>query len=198
MNDDINIILKYFNNLDDKQIELYKKAGEIYRTINNNINLISRKDIDYLYLHHILHSLSIAKYYNFNCKDKIIDVGTGGGFPGIPLAIYFKDINFTLIDSIHKKINSVNIIIQELGLDNVKTICCRSEDIKEKYNIILGRGISKIDNFIKMVNNLIEKNTKIIYLNGINTKLDNCNIKYIKDIFTEEYFETKIISEITF
>ena len=198
MNDDINIILKYFNNLDDKQIELYKKAGEIYRTINNNINLISRKDIDYLYLHHILHSLSIAKYYNFNCKDKIIDVGTGGGFPGIPLAIYFKDINFTLIDSIHKKINSVNIIIQELGLDNVKTICCRSEDIKEKYNIILGRGISKIDNFIKMVNNLIEKNTKIIYLNGIDTKLDNCNIKYIKDIFTEEYFETKIISEITF
>jgi len=198
MNDDINIILKYFNNLDDKQIELYKKAGEIYRNINNNINLISRKDIDNLYLHHILHSLSIAKYYNFNCKDKIIDVGTGGGFPGIPLAIYFKNINFTLIDSIHKKINSVNTIIQELGLDNVKTICCRSEDIKEKYNIILGRGISKIDNFIKMVNNLIEKNTKIIYLNGIDTKLDNCNIKYIKDIFTEEYFETKIISEITF
>ena len=198
MQDKVDIILKYFKNLDNEQIELFTKAGDIYRNINNNINLISRKDIDFLYLHHILHSLSIAKYYNFNSNDNIIDVGTGGGFPGIPLSIYFKNVNFTLIDSIHKKINSVNIIIKELNLKNVKTICCRSEDIKEKYDIILGRGISKIDNFIKMVNNLIHEKTKIIYLNGIDTQIVNSKVNYIKDIFTEEYFETKIISEINF
>ena len=187
MEDNVDILLKYFKDLNDEQLELFKKAGEIYREINKNVNLISRKDIDNLYLHHILHSLSIVKYCQFDCKDNIIDVGTGGGFPGIPLAIYFNDIKFTPIDSIHKKINSVNIIIDRLGLKNVETKCCRSEELKEKYNIILGRGVSKVDLFLK-----------IIYLNGISDDFSNCKSKLIKDIFDEEYFETKKITEINF
>ena len=194
--DNVDVLLKYFKDLDDEQIELFKKAGEIYREINKNVNLISRKDIDNLYLHHILHSLAIVKYCKFNNKDNIIDVGTGGGFPGIPLAIYFKDIKFTLIDSIHKKINSVNIVVDRLCLKNVETKCCRSEDLKEKYDIILGRGVSKVDIFLKMIKNLTKHGTKIIYLNGISDDYNNCKSKLIKDIFDEEYFDTKKITEI--
>lgn len=196
MEDNVDVLLKYFKDLSDKQIEMFKKAGEVYREINKNVNLISRKDIDNLYLHHMLHSLSIVKWYQFSSKDNIVDVGTGGGFPGIPLAIYFTDVRFTLIDSIHKKINSVNIIVDMLGLKNVKTICCRSEDLKEKYDIILGRGVSKVDLFIKMVKNFIKKNTKIIYLNGISDDFNKGKSRLFKDIFDEEYFETKKITEI--
>ena len=200
MEDNVDVLLKYFKELSDEQIELYKKAGDIYREINKNVNLISRKDIDNLYLHHILHSLAIVRYYKFSSKDNIIDVGTGGGFPGIPLAIYFKDVNFTLIDSIHKKINSVNIVVDRLGLKNVETQCCRSEDLKEKYDIILGRGVSNVDLFLKMIKPLIKKNSKVIYLNGISDDYDKCNSKsyLLKDIFDEEYFETKKITEVKF
>jgi 16S rRNA (guanine527-N7)-methyltransferase len=191
----LEIIFKYFDNLNEEKRNKLLKMWQIYNDINEKVNLISKKDISNLYSHHVLHSLSIAKVVEFNDCDKIIDVGTGGGFPGIPLAIFFDKTKFILLDSKQKKINAIKDILNLLCIKNVDTICSRSEDVtNKKYNFVLGRAVTNIDLFIKNTKHLLAKNGKIIYLNGIND-IPKCNFKKIelKNILSEEYFVEKQI-----
>src|ERR1039458_62255 len=135
--DDVQIILKYFPNLSEKQKEEFAKLGELYADWNSKINVISRKDIDNFYERHVLHSLGIAKMISFKPKTKILDVGTGGGFPGIPLAILFPECEFHLVDSVGKKIKVVNAVAESLGLKNVKAEQVRAEELKEKFHFVV-------------------------------------------------------------
>ena len=151
------------------QMDLYSKLCDLYTHMNQYINLVSRRTVDDLYTNHVLHSLCVAKFFNFSSHDIVFDVGTGGGFPGIPLAIYFPDTQFVLIDSIHKKINSVNRIISELLLGNVVTVCARVEDIHDKCDFVLGRAVANINKFISETKHLVSCRNfynGIIYLNG--------------------------------
>src|SRR5579863_10015821 len=144
--DSVSLLLKYFP-LPEKKIALFTKLGELYHEWNQKINLISRKDIEHLYLHHILHSLSIAKLMQFKAGTKIIDVGTGGGFPGIPLAIMFPESSFLMVDSIGKKIKVVKDIIEKLDLKNAIAMQDRGEYLKEKADFITGRAVTDIGAF---------------------------------------------------
>ena len=139
------IIIKYFPDLSENQQSQLSKLYLLYKDWNEKINVISRKDIDNLYLHHVLHSMSILKFYKFNSGSKIIDIGTGGGFPGIPLAIMLEDCDFTLIDGKSKKILVVNEIIEALDLKNVKALHQRAEEFKEKFDFALVRAVATID-----------------------------------------------------
>ena len=141
MSPDHSILLKYFPDLTEQQIERYKRLGELYKVWNSRINLISRKDIDNLYLRHILHSLSIAKALEFKRGTTFLDIGTGGGLPGIPLAIYLQDCRFHLVDSIAKKIRVVEEIIRDLDLQNVTSERIRAEELKGRYDFIVARAV---------------------------------------------------------
>ena len=188
------IILKYFPFLTTQQKKLYQDFHDIFTDINSKINLISRKDINNFYEHHVLHSLTIGKLSPFNDSDKIIDIGTGGGFPGIPLAILFPKTHFTLLDSCKKKINAVETIIHSLSLMNVTTICCRSEDYDNgsRYDYILGRAVTNIDEFVRKNKFLLTPSGKILYLNGVGENSIFANKSYpLSDIFDEDYFSTK-------
>ncbi len=201
----MDIILKYFPNLSLQQRERFYELNKLYKYWNQKINVISRKDIDNLYEHHVLHSLSIAKFFNFPEDIKILDVGTGGGFPGIPLSIFFENSYFVLVDSIGKKINVVKNIISELGLSNATAIHSRIEDIKEKFPIIVSRSVTSLPEFYKMVKKNIYIDPKIpvngiIYLKGgdfsdeINElKKVTFSIYNISEVFEEEFFLTKKI-----
>lgn len=192
MNPDI--IFKYFPNLSEEQIVKIKRLGEVYSFYNEQVNLISRKDIDNLYEHHILHSLAIAKVVNIPDESKIIDVGSGGGLPGIPLAIFFPEAKFVLIDSIRKKINTVNSIINDLGLQNVTTICDRVEKCKEKFDFVIGRGVCCFDKFLIMTKHLKHSKTKIFYLNGLNDEVKTKHkIELVNNLFNEEFFQGKVV-----
>lgn len=144
---DIDILLKYFPNLTEDQQVKFFRFGELFREWNEKINLVSRKDIDSLFEKHILHSLGIAKVIRFADGTSILDVGTGGGFPGIPLAIYFPNVNFTLVDSIGKKIMVVREITRELGLKNVRSHHTRAEDITGTFDFITGRAVTEMNAF---------------------------------------------------
>ena len=199
------IILKYFKNLSSTQIEQLEQLKTLYSYWNNKINVISRKDIDKLYERHILHSLAIAKYTKFTKGTRILDIGTGGGLPGIPLAILFPDVNFHLVDSIGKKIKVVNEITKALNLQNVIAEHNHSSQLKLQYDFVISRAVTAFPKFIQLVKNRIKKknNNKlingIIYLKGGN--LDEELKKYKKKIiltplsnyFEEEFFETKFI-----
>jgi len=197
------LILKYFPNLTDDQIQKFKELEVLYKHWNSRINLISRKDIDDLYLKHILHSLSIAKFISFKKNTSILDVGTGGGFPGIPLAIIFPDCNFLLVDSINKKINVVKEISNTLKLTNVSYNAIRVEKLKTKHDFIVSRAVTRMNKFRNLVKGLISnKNDNkikngIIYLKGGDLTDEMMNIKHqkvnISDYFDEEFFETKKI-----
>jgi len=204
------IILKYFPELTGNQILQLSKLKELYTFWNNQINVISRKDIDYLYLHHVLHSLSIAKIISFKNSTTVLDVGTGGGFPGIPLAIVFPDTQFMLIDSIGKKIKVVNSIIETLELKNAKAKQQNVTEINQKFDFIVCRAVTALPEFYSLVKkNISAKNTNnltngIIYIKGGNVdnelstlktqyKVKSINIFEIKNYFSEEYFETKKI-----
>ena len=166
------LILKYFPNLTDVQIQKFKELEVLYKEWNSRINVISRKDIEDLYLKHVLHSLSIAKFISFKKNTSILDVGTGGGFPGIPLAIIFPDCNFLLVDSINKKINVVKEISNTLKLTNVSYNAIRVEKLKTKHNFIVSRAVTRMNKFRNLVKGLIsnKNNNKIkngiIYLKG--------------------------------
>jgi 16S rRNA (guanine527-N7)-methyltransferase len=205
--DNISLLLNYFP-LSEKKIALFEKLGVLYREWNQKINLISRKDMEHLYLHHILHSLSIAKLIQFKDGTKIIDVGTGGGLPGIPLAIMFPQCSFLLVDSIGKKIKVVQEIITELGIDNAFAENNRSEDIDEDVEFVTGRAVSNLQDFYSRVKHLILPNNKksantlpngLIYLAGgdVETdlgKLESKTTVYPIDIwFSEEFFKSKKI-----
>ena len=197
------LILKYFPNLTDDQIQKFKELEVLYKEWNSRINVISRKDIDDLYLKHVLHSLSIAKFISFKKNTSILDVGTGGGFPGIPLAIIFPDCNFLLVDSINKKINVVKEISNTLKLTNVSYNVIRVEKLKTKHDFIVSRAVTRMNKFRNLVKGLISnKNDNkikngIIYLKGGDLTDEMMNIKHqkvnISDYFDEEFFETKKI-----
>ena len=145
------IVLKYFPKLNSAQIELFKKLGPLYAEWNAQINVISRKDFSELYERHILHSLSIAKFIQFNPGTAVLDVGTGGGFPGIPLAIFFPEVQFHLVDSIGKKIKVVNEISNSLGIKNVIAEQIRAEQLNGKYDFVVSRAVTQLPEFVKWV-----------------------------------------------
>lgn len=199
------IILKYFPNLSDKQIFQFSQLGTLYQEWNDKINVVSRKDIDSLYERHVLHSLAIAKYTQFAPNTSILDVGTGGGFPGIPLAIMFPDCNFTLVDSIGKKITVVNGIAASLGLDNVIGKQSRVESLNEQFDFVVSRAVTAFPDFVNMAKSRVSKvqhnsiSNGIIYLKGGDFDEEIAPFKkrvIVTDIsayFEGEFFETKKI-----
>ena len=203
MNHDI--ITKYFPDLTDTQKSQFEALEGLYNEWNAQINVISRKDIDELYLKHILHSLAIAKVVKFKPNADILDVGTGGGFPGIPLAILFPEANFHLIDSIGKKIKVVKAIAESLGLKNVRIENIRVEQVKDKYDFVVSRAVTKLKPFYVWVRNKFKKERNhrmsngILYLKGgdlsaeLNEVKKKNKIFELSDYFEEEFFETKKI-----
>ena len=200
---------KYFPKLTQEQKEKYSKLVQLYKYWNSKVNLISRKDIDNLEINHILHSLSIVKIVSFKDSTSVLDVGTGGGLPGIPLAIFFPKVNFTLIDSIGKKIKVVKSICSELSINNVNAINDRVENHLDHYDFILSRAVTKMDNFYKLVykNFRYDSTNKIkngiISLKGgdLDEELKDFKKKNIYDIneyFNYEFFQTKKIIYIPF
>lgn len=199
------IIFKYFPNLTPTQIEQFTRLGELYKEWNEKINVISRKDIDSLYERHILHSLAIAKFVQFTNGTTILDVGTGGGFPGIPLAIMFPECQFTLIDSIGKKITVVNGVAESLGLKNVIAKQARVQDIKEQFDFVVSRAVTAFPLFMDMAKSRVMKRQNnsisngILYLKGgdfddeIAPFSKRIFVADITSFFSEEFFETKKI-----
>ena len=196
------LIQKYFNDLSRDQLIQFEKLESLYKYWNSKINVISRKDIGSLYLKHVLHSLAIAKFIQFSRGTHIIDVGTGGGFPGIPLAILFPDAKFHLIDSIEKKVKVVDAVSNELGLDNVTTQCKRVEDIDDKFDFILTRAVADMSTILKWTVNNISPNSNNLVPNGIIalkggdldkelSRVENKKIVAINDYFDDHYFINK-------
>lgn len=199
------LIFRYFPDISQKQKEQFAELDALYRFWNARINLISRKDIDMLFLHHILHSLAIAKVISFLPGEKILDVGTGGGFPGIPLAILFPESDFHLVDSIGKKIKVVQELSTASGLENVRATHARAEQINEKFDFVVSRAVTKLYDFYPWVKGkfLMEsKNTLqngILYLKGgdLEQEIKEAKLKAelipISNYFAEDYFETKYV-----
>ena len=199
------IVYKYFPSLTEIQRNKIEQLYPLYCEWNNKINVISRKDIDSFYLHHVLHSLAIAKLINFEKGSKIIDIGTGGGFPGIPLAILFEDVEFTLCDSIQKKIKVVEEVSSALGLKNVIPIRERAENITKKYDYVVSRAVTELSNFLSFARHLPKEG--MIFLKGgdTDTEISNSIAKYklskkqfntyfLTDWFNEDHFiEKKIV-----
>jgi len=198
----MDIIQKYFKNLTETQILQFSKLQELYQDWNIKINVVSRKDIDELYLRHVLHSLGIAKVIQFMPGAKVMDVGTGGGFPGIPLAILFPETQFYLVDSIGKKIKVVNEVVAGLGLENVKTTHGRVEEVKDRYDFIVSRAVAQMETFVRWNKGKIAKKQNhdlkngILYLKGgdLTEELKlytSATIYNLPDFFEEDFFETK-------
>jgi len=174
----MDIILKYFPDLTERQIEQFSKLQELYKDWNLKINVVSRKDIDELYLRHVLHSLGIAKVMKFKPNSKVMDVGTGGGFPGIPLAILFPETQFHLVDSIGKKIKVVNEVATGLALDNIKTTHGRVEEVKDTYDFIVSRAVAQMETFHRWVRNKVHKKQNHEFKNGETKKVVHLPMKY--------------------
>jgi len=196
-------ILKYFPNLSLEQISRFERMDLLYREWNEKINLISRKDIDSLYEKHILYSLAIAKIISFRPGTRILDVGTGGGFPGIPLAILFPESQFVLIDATGKKIKVVQAVAGALGLVNVTAIHTRVEDVKEEFDFVISRAVTAFPAFVGLVKKNVSRKPKnslpngIIYLKGGDFQEELKDFKRMVEVseisgfFTEPFFETK-------
>ena len=197
----VSLILKYFPEITDEQKQQFEKLEKLYTEWNEKINVISRKDMDGLYEKHILHSLGIAKVMPFADGTKVLDVGTGGGFPGIPLAILFPEVSFTLIDSIGKKIKVVEAISEGLGLKNVTAVHGRAEKLKEKFHFVVSRAVTQMPEFLRWLKGKFEKeqfNEKhngVLYLKGGDLAEElaglRCEIFQLKNYFEEEFFDTK-------
>jgi 16S rRNA (guanine527-N7)-methyltransferase len=197
------IILKYFPDLTPQQQQQYRQLPELYAYWNNQINVISRKDIDLLPERHVLHSLGIAKVLPFLPGEHVLDVGTGGGFPGIPLAIMFPETQFFLADSIGKKIKVVNEVAKAIGLQNVRAEHTRAEDVPGKFDFVVSRAVTRLKEFYPWVKGKFNKESKnklpngILYLKGgdLSEEIAESGLKveqfYLKDYFSEEFFETK-------
>ena len=201
--DDISIILKYFPNITEDQKEKFGRLKELYLDWNAKINVISRKDTENFVERHVLHSLAIAKVIEFKDGTNILDIGTGGGFPGIPLAILFPECQFYLVDSIGKKIKVVNEVAQELGLTNVKADHMRAEKVKGQYDFIVSRAVTAMPRFLNWTKGKISSDQKndmengILYLKGGDLTEEMASVKKaiqffeIKEYYSEEFFETK-------
>lgn len=196
------VILKQFPDLSDNQILQFQKLQGLYEDWNAKINVISRKDIDELYTRHVLHSLGIAKIIDFRPGSKIMDVGTGGGFPGIPLAILFPEVDFYLIDVIAKKIRVVNEVAVGLGLKNVKAEQKRAELVKQEFDFIVSRAVTNMPDFVKWVDDKVAKKQNhelangILYLKGGDlteelAAFPKATQYNLSDFFSDEFFETK-------
>jgi len=197
------IIEKYFPNLTDGQRTRFAALKELYEDWNSKINVISRKDIGNLYEHHVLHSLGIAKVINFKPGTTVMDLGCGGGFPGIPLAILFPEVKFHLVDSIGKKIRVCNEVIAGTGLSNVTTRHCRAEEEKSQFDFVVSRAVMPLADLVKLVRKNIRKEQHnalpngLICLKGGELEHEAMPFKHqvmitdLKDYFTEEFFETK-------
>ena len=203
------VILKYFPNISKKQKEQFSKLQVLYHQWNSKINVLSRKDIDNLYLKHVLHSLAIAKVIDFADGTKIIDVGTGGGFPGLPLAILFPNVEFLLVDSIGKKIKVVNEIAENIGLRNLQAVHKRAEQIVGKFDFVVSRAVTRMKVFQQWVRKIISTKQKnnllngIIYLKGGDLTdelqgIKNVDIYDIPEFFEEDFFKTKKIVYISY
>lgn len=196
------LIKKYFPDLTSHQLDQFAAMQALYKDWNLKINVVSRKDIEELYLRHVLHSLGIAKVQKFNSGSNILDVGTGGGFPGIPLAILFPEVQFHLVDSIGKKIKVVDEVSEGLELKNVKTTNSRVEEIKGEYDFIVSRAVAIMPSFVAWVKGKTAKNSNhdlkngILYLKGGDLSEELKTYKTAKiypltDYFEEDFFETK-------
>lgn len=199
----IDLLLKYFPDLSQKQIEQFSQLPSLYEEWNDKINVISRKDTDNFIERHVLHSLGIAKVMSFKDGSKILDIGTGGGFPGIPLAILFPNCDFFLVDSIGKKIKVVEAVAQELGLTNVRAAHQRAEKINEQFDFIVSRAVTAMPAFLNWTKGKFLKENKnefkngILYLKGGDLSEEMKTVKKavqyfnLNDIFEEEFFDTK-------
>ncbi|QXP79986.1 MULTISPECIES: 16S rRNA (guanine(527)-N(7))-methyltransferase RsmG [Winogradskyella] len=196
------LILKYFPNLTETQIQQFEALEALYKDWNSKINVISRKDIDELYLRHVLHSLGIAKVIDFVPGTSILDVGTGGGFPGVPLAILFPECQFHLVDSINKKLKVINAVAEALELTNIRTTHSRVEAIDETFDFIVSRAVTTMPEFTTWVKGKVDKIQKnelkngILYLKGGDLTEELKQYKTVKafllsDYFEEPFFETK-------
>ena len=199
----MNIVNKYFPEITNWQSEQFAILGGLYFGWNSRINVISRKDIDHLYERHVLHSLSIARVINFAPGARVLDVGTGGGFPGVPLAILFPETNFHLIDSIGKKLKIVDAVVETLQLQNVTTQHIRAEQLTGKYDFVVSRAVTSIPTFLPWMKNKFYRQNKHTLPNGmfflkggdLTAELlpycDRVTVFNIKDFFEEEFFEEK-------
>ncbi len=198
-----NRLFTYFPDLTNHQKQQFEQLPELYNFWNNQINVISRKDIDELFERHVLHSLGIAKVMSFLPGEKVLDVGTGGGFPGIPLAILFPETDFYLVDSIGKKIKVVQEVAKAIGLKNLRASHLRAEQVNEKFDFVVSRAVTRLGEFYPWVRGKFNKDSKnalangILYLKGgdLRQEITESGLKvqqyYLKDYFTEEFFETK-------
>ncbi len=203
----MNLIANNFPNLTDYQLEQFSKLQEIYAEWNAQINVVSRKDIDSLDVKHVLHSLGIAKVQPFLPSSKVLDVGTGGGFPGIPLAIMFPQTEFVLVDSIGKKIKVVQAVADSLGLSNVQAIHDRAENVNGEFDFVVSRAVTKMDDFVVWVKKKIKRKSKhklrngILYLKGgdLTEELQHfpkAALYELPDFFEDPFFETKKVVHI--
>ncbi len=196
------LLKRYHTEISPEKLKIYKSLYDIYNEKNKKVNLISRKDFENFYLHHIIHSLSITKFELVKKENKIIDLGTGGGLPGIPLAIYYNNKKFILVDSIRKKISAVDEIIKELNVKNISTINNRIENLNINADIIICRSVSSVKNIIRWTKGLLNKEGKLILLKGgnVNKELKNIRSSFtiynLDDIYSENYFNDKKIIEI--
>jgi 16S rRNA (guanine527-N7)-methyltransferase len=199
------LIQKYFKGLTEEQIVRFDQLYALYSFWNAQINVISRKDIDELYERHILHSLGIAKFCSFKAGEKVLDVGTGGGFPGIPLAILFPETQFHLVDSIGKKIKVVTEVAAALGLENVRASHLRAEQVEDKYDFVVSRAVTRLVDFYPWVRGKFNKDSKnaiangILYLKGgdLTEEIAESRLKAelypLSDYFEEDFFDTKYV-----
>lgn len=201
----MDIILKYFPNITEKQKQQFAALYDLYADWNSKINVISRKDIENLYTHHVLHSLGIAKLIQFKDGSKIMDVGTGGGFPGVPLAILFPKCNFLLVDSIGKKVRVATEISSAIGLENIQFRHCRAEEVKEQFDFVVSRAVMPLPDLVKIIRKNVSKEQRnalpngLICLKGGNLEGELKPFKKTAEAddlsmyFEEEYFKTKKI-----
>ena len=201
----MDIILKYFPNITEKQKQQFAALYDLYADWNSKINVISRKDIENLYTHHVLHSLGIAKLIQFKDGSKIMDVGTGGGFPGVPLAILFPKCNFLLVDSIGKKIRVATEVSSAIGLENIQFRHCRAEEVKEQFDFVVSRAVMPLPDLVKIIRKSVSKEQQnalpngLICLKGGNLEGELKPFKKTAEAddlsmyFEEEYFKTKKI-----
>ena len=205
----MDIILKYFPNLSEVQQQQFAALYDLYIDWNSKINVISRKDITNLYEHHVLHSLGIAKVMQFRPETTVMDLGTGGGFPGIPLAILFPETHFHLVDSIGKKVKVATEIAKAIGLNNVTTRHCRAEEEKQLFDFVVSRAVMPLTDLLKIIRKNIKKEQHnalpngLICLKGGELEREVMPVKHqtlmydLKDYFEEEFFETKKVVYVT-